>query len=62
VTLQTSFPQDFADGYNGVKHANRPASDPNVLLELYRTGVKVLRVWVALRLGVAAETMVERIA
>lgn len=57
----SSFPQAFADGYNGVKHASRPEPEFEQQLDLYRTGVRVLRAWIALRVGLPAATVKQRL-
>ena len=57
-----TFPQDFADSYNAVKHARRAEPNPMDLFELYRTGVRVLRAWVALRIGVSEDAVREGLA
>lgn len=55
-----TFGQDFADSYNSVKHANRALVGPIVKLEHFRQGVELLRVWIALRLGVTPATLKAR--
>lgn len=56
----TSFGQDFADSYNSVKHANRAVVAPDVKLMHFHQGVELLRVWIALRLGVTSATLKSR--
>lgn len=56
----TTFGQDFADSYNSVKHANRAVVAPDVKLTHFRQGVELLRVWIALRLGVKPATLKAR--
>lgn len=55
----TTFGQDFADSYNSVKHANRPAVAPHVKVEHFQKGVELLRVWIARRVGVAPSALAE---
>jgi len=59
--IPTTFAKDLADGYNAVKHANRPVPDPADLLANYRLGVKVVRAWIALKLGVNEAVVAQRI-
>lgn len=59
--IPTTFAKDLADGYNGVKHANRPIPDPADLLVNYRLGVKIVRAWIALRLGVSEVVVGQRL-
>lgn len=47
----TTFGQKFTDSYNSVKHANRTEVAPDVKREHIRQGIELLRVWIALRLG-----------
>ena len=56
----TNFGRDFADSYNSVKHANRPLVTPGLKLEHFHQGVELLRVWIALNLGVPAATLESR--
>jgi hypothetical protein len=58
--IPTTFAKDLADGYNAVKHANRPVPDSADLLTNYRIGVKIIRAWIALRLGVSEKVVAER--
>lgn len=60
--IPTSYPKDFADGYNAVKHANRPEPNPQDLIQHYRLGVKILRVWIALQLGLPEQVIRERLS
>lgn len=55
-----TFGQEFAGSYNSVKHANRLPVEPDVKLEHVRHGVELLRVWIALRLGLTPATLVAR--
>ncbi|WP_147391543.1 ApeA N-terminal domain 1-containing protein [Galactobacter valiniphilus] len=57
-----TFAKDLADGYNAVKHANRPEPDPADLVANYRLGVKVVRAWIALNLGAAEAVITERLS
>lgn len=59
--IPTTFAQDLADGYNGVKHANRPVPNSADLLANYRLGVTIVRAWIALRLGVPEKAIAERL-
>ena len=59
--IHEGFAKDFADGYNAVKHANRPDPDPVDLLTNYRLGVNVIRAWIAVRIGVQEEIVAGRI-
>lgn len=59
--IPESFVSDFASGYNGVKHANRPDPDPVDLFTSYKVGVRVVRAWIAMRLGVPKEIIYERL-
>ncbi len=56
----TTFGQDFADSYNSVKHANRAVVAPDVKLAHVHQGVELLRVWIALRLGMKPATLKSR--
>lgn len=47
------FAGDFARSYNSVKHANRKQLPPHIKAEHFRQGVQLVRLWVALRLGVS---------
>lgn len=60
-SIPTTFAKDLADGYNAVKHANRPAPDPADLLANYRLGVNVVRAWIALHLGVSDSIVAQRL-
>lgn len=60
-SIPSTFAEDFADGYNAVKHANRPEPDPAVLFANYRLGVKIVRAWIAVRLGVPDGLIAERL-
>ena len=57
--IPATFPQDFADGYNAVKHAKRPEPDRTDIFDNYRLGVKILRAWLAVQLGVPEETVLK---
>lgn len=59
--IPTTFTKDIADGYNAVKHANRPVPDPADLLAHYHLGVKIVRAWIALRLGVPEKVIADRL-
>lgn len=59
--VPVTFAKDVADGYNAVKHANRPDPDPADLIVSYRLGVKIVRAWIALRLGVPECVIAERL-
>lgn len=59
--IPVTFAKDLADGYNAVKHANRPDPDPADLIANYRLGVKVIRAWIALRLGAPESAIAERL-
>lgn len=59
--IPVTFAKDLADGYNAVKHANRPDPDPADLIVNYRLGVKVVRAWIALRLGATESVVAERL-
>jgi hypothetical protein len=59
--IPVAFAKDFADGYNSVKHANRTEPDPADLVAHYRLGVKIVRAWIALRLGVPEKVIAERL-
>lgn len=59
--VPATFAKDIADGYNAVKHANRPAPDPAELVANYRLGVKIVRAWIALRLGVPEKVIADRL-
>ncbi len=56
-----SYPKNFADSYNAVKHANRPQPNPLDLISNYRLGIKILRAWIALRLGVSEALIQQRL-
>lgn len=56
----TTFAQDFADSYNSVKHANRPVVAPATIVDQYRNGVRMLRAWVALKVGMKASVVASR--
>ena len=59
--IPANFPKEFADGYNAVKHASRPEPVSAELITHYRLGVKILRAWIALQLGVPEKTVSERL-
>lgn len=59
--IPATFAKDLADGYNAVKHANRPEPNPADLIANYRLGVKIVRAWIALRLGVPEKVIAERL-
>lgn len=59
--IPAAFAKDLADGYNAVKHANRPVPDPADLFTHYRLGVKIVRAWIALRLGVPERVITDRL-
>jgi hypothetical protein len=52
-----TFGQGFADSYNSVKHANRDVVAPEVKIDHFQNGVELLRVWIALRLGLKPTTL-----
>ena len=66
--LESSFPIDtdvwaekMTAAYNGVKHANRKSLDAVDNANAWRESVLVFRSWIALRLGVTSQTLIERI-
>ena len=59
--VPTTLAKDLADGYNAVKHANRPEPNPEDLIAHYRLGVKIVRAWIALRLGVPRAVVLQRL-
>lgn len=59
--IPTTFAKDLADGYNAVKHANRPVPDPADLLANYRLGVRIVRAWIAIRLGAKDAVVAQRL-
>lgn len=59
--IPKTFAQDFADGYNAVKHANRPEPEAGALVQNYRLGVKIIRAWIALKIGVPRESINARL-
>ncbi|MFB9313709.1 hypothetical protein [Nocardioides plantarum] len=56
-----SLPADLAQGYNAVKHANRPLPDADFLLNVYRRGIQLFRAWVLTLIGVQRNTLRSRI-
>lgn len=52
----------FADNYNGLKHANRKAPDAIEVLNSWMQGVLVVRAWTALTLGVTPERLRDRLS
>lgn len=60
-SIPTTFPKDFADGYNAVKHANRTEPNLDDMIVNYRLGVRIVRAWIALRLGVAEAVVAQRL-
>lgn len=61
ANVPRQFPEAFADGYNAVKHANRPVPDPSELISNYRLAVTIIRAWIALRLGLPREIITKRL-
>lgn len=59
-TFDTTFAQDFTDSYNSVKHANRAVVPPQTKLDHYREGVRLLRAWVAVKVGMPASVVAIR--
>lgn len=55
------FASDFATTYNSVKHANRAVVDVATKVQHYREGVRMLRAWVAVKVGVTPQQIVDRL-
>jgi hypothetical protein len=55
-----TFAQDFATSYNSVKHANKAVVSPQTKFEHYREGVRLLRAWVAAKVGVPVALIATR--
>lgn len=60
--IPATFAKDLADGYNAVKHANRPVPNPADLLASYHLGVTIVRAWITLQLGVSESTIAQRLS
>lgn len=58
--FDTTFAQEFTDSYNSVKHANRPVVSPQTKSDHYREGVRLLRAWVAVKIGMPASLVATR--
>ncbi len=58
--FDTTFAQDFTDSYNSVKHANRAVVSPQAKFDHYREGVRLLRAWVAVKVGMPASLVATR--
>lgn len=56
-----TWPQRSSDAYNGVKHANRDMPDFLELANVQRENCLAFRLWVASRIGVADETLSNRL-
>lgn len=57
-----SWAERTVETYNGIKHANRQLPSDVDLLNSWRQSVLVVRAWVALELGIAAEVVRMRLA
>mgnify|MGYP000904206607 FL=1 len=51
----------MTESYNSIKHANRARVDRLQSLNAWREGVLVFRGWVALRLGVPKDQLLQRL-
>jgi hypothetical protein len=65
VVTKSSTPNKWiteaGNAYNGLKHANRPATDWRVADEKAEQGLTLIRAWAAIELGVDAELVNERL-
>ena len=65
VVTKSSTPNNWiteaGNAYNGLKHANRPATDWRVADEKAEQGLTLIRAWAAIELGVDAELVNERL-
>ena len=52
---------EMTESYNSIKHANRAPADRLQSLNAWRKGVLVFRSWVALRLGVPKDQLLQRL-
>ena len=52
---------EAGNAYNGLKHANREATDWRVADEKAEEGLTLIRAWAAIELGVDAELVNERL-
>ncbi|WP_270452016.1 hypothetical protein [Kocuria marina] len=49
--------EEFNTAFKGAKHADNPMTDPHIATERAREGLKLIRYWLAIRLGVKAEQL-----
>ena len=52
---------EAGNAYNGLKHANRKATDWRVADEMAKQGLALIRAWTAIELGVDAEVVHDRL-
>lgn len=59
--LDDHWPQECADSYNGIKHANRTMPDFELIYRNYTQCVLLFRLWVAARLGISPDLLKSRV-
>lgn len=49
--------EEFNAAFKGAKHADNPMTDPHVAIKRAREGLKLIRYWLAIRLGVNVQQL-----